>query len=129
MGMISHCEFLIDEMINHAYEEEGVDELPFDYEVTVPISVLDQIKECLNSQEVKEPMDDVVFFVGKASKDSIVYHVLCRDITRKAMEQDPNIHFCLLKHFNGVMEQDGGNRTLDEQEDITRERLIYGKRN
>lgn len=126
MGIVSHCEYLIDEAINHAYEEECVDELPYDYKVEVPLSVLDKIKECLNSQEVKEPLNDVIFFVGKASKDSIVYHVLCRDITLDAMRKDPNIHFCLLKSFSGVMEQDGGNRTLDEQEDITRERLVHG---
>lgn len=124
MDMVTHCIYLLEEAIERTLEEAENEEITPDHEVVLPISVVEQVIKCLNSQEVKEPLEDVIFFVGKPSLDSIVYHVLCREVTFDAMRKDPNIHFMLMKKFNGYMEQDGGNRTLDEQENKTRNRLV-----
>lgn len=123
MNKVDHSIYQIEQLIEKAYEEEKVDSLPWNYDLSMPLSVADSILNLLKSQDVKEPLEDVVFFVGKPSLDSIVYHVLCRKITFEAMRKDPNIHFMLLKSFNGVMGEDKEGKTLDDQENENRERL------
>ena len=117
MGLKEHCIYLLEACTDKKTEELEVDEVP------VPIGVIDLVIKLLKSQELKEPLEDVVFFVGKPSLDSIVYHVLCRRVTLDAMKKDSNIHFMLLKQFNGVMSQDKEGWTLDDQENANRKEL------
>lgn len=126
MDLKTKCIVKLENAINEAFEESGEKSVPNDFEVPIPISTCDMILNLLRCQDVREPLEDVVFFVGKASLNSIVYHVLCRRVTLDAMQKDPNIHFMLLKQFNGVMEQDTGTKTLDEQENENRAMLTGG---
>lgn len=126
MGLKEHCWHLLNEAIHKEFEEIGENEVPYNYEIPVPISTCDLILKLIDSQEIKEPLEDVVFFVGKATKESVVYHVLCRKVTLDAMRKDNNIHFMMLKQFSGVMENDTGIKTLDEQENENRAILTGG---
>lgn len=123
MGNLEHYIYLINEAINKEYEETGEEELHYSHDVPVSLSVLDGILTLLKSQEVKEPLSDIVFFVGKPTMQSLVYHVLCRDVTVEMMRKDPNIHFMRLSKFTGEMEPDKAGKTLDDQENENRARI------
>jgi len=69
-------------------------------------TMLQMLKGVLGAQEIREPLDDVVFFAGIPRMDSMCYHVLVRPEARRQMEADPNISMCSVKKFTGVMDQD-----------------------
>ena len=78
--------------------------------VEIGITSLRMLYNVLNAQQIKEPLDDVVFFAGMAELDSPCYHVLVRPEDRERMEKDPNISMCSMKKFTGVMVQEYGNK-------------------
>lgn len=126
MDKKTHCSYLLEEAINKEYEETGEEELSYDHEIPVRLSHLEEVISLLNSQEVKEPLADIIFCAGKLTKDSLVYHVLCRNIVCDMMRKDPNIHFMRLSQFNGELEPDVPGKTFDEQENETRA-MLEGK--
>ena len=111
----------IEGLIENAFEEEGESQLDSDYELPLPLGVADELLRMLKSSVIREPLEDVVFFAGKPTLDSMVYHVLCRKETYEQMRHDPNIHFMCMKLFNGVFDPDL--KTLDEQETANRQML------
>lgn len=123
VGKVNHLKYRLWEAIEKAYEEEGSTSIPWDYELQITMRLADDILKLLESNLIKEPLEDVIFFAGKASNDSMVYHVLCRKETFEQMRRDPNVHFMLMKKFNGTFDPDDA-KTLDEQETINRERLV-----
>lgn len=116
----------IEELVAKAYEDEGTDELPWDHEIVMTLRTADDLVKMLDkllrTNVIREPLEDVVFFAGSPKLDSLVYHVLCRKATFEQMKHDPNVHFMLMKQFNGTFDPDVA-RTFDEQETITRSRL------
>ena len=100
---IKFLEEYIDEITEKAHESDSI--LDFD-KVEIGITSLQMLLGVLKSQEIKEPLDDVVFFAGMPELDSPCYHVLVRPEDRMRMEKDPNISLCHIKKFTGVMEQD-----------------------
>ena len=122
VDQVTRLKLRVQEAIEKAYEEEGEDSLPWDYELPITMRLAEDIVKMLESNLIKEPLEDVVFFAGKATNDSMVYHVLCRKETYRQMQHDPNVHFMLMKQFNGTFDPDVA-KTLDDQETINRDKL------
>ena len=91
---IKFLEEYIDEITEKAHESDSI--LDFD-KVEIGITSLQMLLGVLKSQEIKEPLDDVVFFAGMPEPDSPCYHVLVRPEDRRRMEKDPNISLCHIK--------------------------------
>ena len=101
------CIRMLDGYINQLEENAEESEKFLDWgTVEIGITSLRMLYNCLNAQQIKEPLDDVVFFAGMAELDSPCYHVLVRPEDRRRMEKDPNISMCSVKCFTGVMMQD-----------------------
>lgn len=101
------CLHFLDGYIKRLEEHAEENEEILDYgTVEIGITELRMLYNVLNAQEIKEPLDDVVFFAGMPELDSPCYHVLVRPEDQYRMEKDPNICFCHIKKFTGVMEQD-----------------------
>ena len=122
VDQITRLKFRLQEAIENEYEETGVDALPWDHEIPITMRLADDIIKLMESNVIKEPLEDVVFFAGKATNDSMVYHVLCRKETYEQMWRDPNVHFMLIKQFNGTFGPDTA-KTLDDQETINRDKF------
>lgn len=112
IGQRKHVIYLLEQLIQEAENDELE-------EVEVPFDVADLILSVLNSQEVKEPLEDVVFFTGKPTMQTLVYHALVRHETLEIMRKDPNISFCVMSKFNGNFDTDTP-ATLEEQESQSR---------
>lgn len=112
IGQRKHVIYLLEQLIQEAENDELE-------EVEVPFAVADLILSVLNSQEVKEPLEDVVFFTGKPTMQTLVYHALVRHETLEIMRKDPNISFCVMSKFNGHFDTDTP-ATLEEQENQNR---------
>lgn len=93
------CLYHLENMIDHATDED-------ENEITMPVSFADELYTLIDSQEIKEPLQDVIFFVGKPTKETICYHALVRDVTYQAMLKDSNLHMTNIKYFTGVMDQE-----------------------
>ena len=97
---VRHYAYWLETMISKTYEEdEDATEL------TMSMATAQNLLNLLNSQEIREPMQDVIFFAGKPTKETMCYHVLVNHEDFNRMQKDPNISFMLMKQFNGVMEQ------------------------
>ena len=112
IGQRNHAIYLLEQLIQEA-EDDKLDA------VEMPFTVADLILSVLESQEVKEPLEDVVFFTGKPTMQTLVYHALVRTETLEIMRKDPNIAFCVMSKFNGHFDTDTP-ATLEEQENQTR---------
>lgn len=101
------CLKILNEYIEKLEKNANESESFNDYgTVEIGMTSLLMLRNVLRSQEIKEPLDDVVIFAGYPEMDSPCYHILVRPEDRERMEKDPNIHFCHMKKFTGVMEQD-----------------------
>lgn len=123
---LNHAIFQIEDAIANAFEEEGVSQLSTDHEIIMKLgeidNILDILKSVLHGNFIKEPLEDVIFFIGKPHLSSPVYHVLCMQETYERMQRDPNVHFMLMKQFGGKFDSCDA-KTLDEQETKNRAEL------
>lgn len=94
----------LEEEAEQEFEETG--KMPQYGEISIGYTELMMLKGVLMAQEIREPLDDVVFFAGMPRMDSMCYHILVRPEARRQMEADPNISMCSIKKFTGVMDQD-----------------------
>lgn len=119
---VTRLKFRVQEAIEKEYEEMGVDALPWDHELPITLRLAEDIVNMLESNLIKEPLEDIIFFAGPATLDTMVYHVLCRQETYEQMRRDPNIQFMQMRWFNGTFDPDVA-KTLDDQESINRDKL------
>ena len=111
---MSFLEKYIEKIEEEAHESDSI----LDFEkAELGITELRMLYNVLKAQEIMEPLDDVVFFAGMPATDTPCYHILVRPEDRTRMEKDPNICFCHIKKFTGVMEQDNKQKKKLESKD------------
>ena len=98
LGQKALCLYHLDNLLTDADDND-------ENEIVLPGSFAYNIYHLINSQEIKEPMMDVVFFVGKPDKETLCHHVLVNSNGFKMMELDPNIHMMDTCKFDGVWKQ------------------------
>ena len=99
LSVKEHCLYHLEDLIDKAYEE-GLDG------IELSLTMANMIYNLINSQEIKEPLEDVIMFAGRADKHMMCYHILLRQEAARLMERDPNIHFMRTKLFTGVLDRD-----------------------
>lgn len=105
-GQKQLCLESLEKYIN-TLDEQAEEAESFDFgTVEIGYTFLKMLHGVISAQDVKEPMEDIVFFAGMPEMDSPCYHILVRPEDLERMQKDPYIHMVQMKKFSGVMEQD-----------------------
>lgn len=101
MDQRMHTAYWLEKEIDKALE---VDEESKAVELSMSTALA--ILSVLKSQQIPEPMMDIVMFAGRPTHQTRCYHVLVNEDDYNEMQKDPNIGFVSITKFNGVMRKE-----------------------